>query len=367
MDTAEYKFKALESKYDGFLAPAFEITVGRHKIDSAKIPISSLEVTIEAGESAGGCSFEIESQYDYEKGSWADDLLDIIAVGEKLIIKGGYVSKKEIFYGFVDDVVIDYSADAAPRIQVNGIDAKGLLMGATDNKYMSEKSATAIVKEILGDCVSKGYAKKMTVGAITDFKAQLIQEEMDDYKFLCKLAEIYNVCFMVIDGEIIFENLMQKTKLLLTLTLGVNLLSFRKALSVKDQVGKVTVYSVDPTTLEAIEGSATDTSISGSGEEAGDHAKAFDSIVEKEVNYFVTTPEECKRLAQAQFDAKAFSFVAGSGRCLGIPELIPGRYIKIDGLDKKSSDQYFISKVTHEYSSENGYFTSFEVKGAKSK
>lgn len=364
---AEYQFKTLEAKYGGFHGPAVEITVGGVAIDSSKIPISQLTVDIDAGASAGGCHFVIESQYDYEKGAWANGLLDVINVGEKIVIKGGYVKKREIFYGFVDDFTIDYSADDAPCITVTGIDAKGYLMNAKDRKYMSEKSATAIVKEILGECVSMGYAKKMIVGPITDYNAQLIQEEIDDYKFLCFLAELYNVSFLVVNGEIIFDNLMNKTKLLITLHLGVSLLSFSKTISVKGQVGKVVVYGLAPNTLEPIEGEVTDTSIGGGGQEAGDHSDAFDMVVEKEENLFVTTPEECKRVAQARFDAKAFNFVSGKGRCIGIPELIPGRYIKLGGLDSRSSDQYFIDKVTHEYSSEEGYFTSFEVKGAKSK
>ena len=51
---------------------------------------------------------------------------------------------------------------------------------------------------------------------------------------------------------------------------------------------------------------------------------------------------------------------------MGLPELIPGRYITLKGFDKSTADKYFISKVTHEFS-EDGYYTSFEVKGAKSK
>ena len=51
---------------------------------------------------------------------------------------------------------------------------------------------------------------------------------------------------------------------------------------------------------------------------------------------------------------------------MGIPELIPGRYITLKGFDKTVSDKYFISKVTHEYNAD-GYYTTFEVKGARTK
>lgn len=366
MDTGSYQFKSLENKYDGFRAPAFEVSVDGKTLESSKFHFSSITVDIDAGEGAGGCSFTVESQYDYEGSKWNNSLLDTIQVGNKIEIKAGYVRKESIFFGFVDDFTINYSANGAPSITVNGIDAKGYLMNAQDRKYMQEKSTTTVVKEILNECVSKGYAKKVKVGVIKDFDAELIQEEMDDYHFLCFLARTYNLTFTVIDGEIVFDSLMRKTSSIIELNLGVSLLQFSKTVSLRKQIGKVVVYGIDPKTLKPISGEATDTSASGSGKEAGDIARGFNGMVLKEINFFVQTPEECKELAQAIFDQRAYSFVSGKGRCVGLPELIPGRYITLKGFDKSTADKYFISKVTHEFS-EDGYYTSFEVKGAKSK
>ena len=366
MDTGSYQFKSLEEKYGGFVAPAFEVSIGGTKLDSSKFHFSSITVDIDAGQGAGGCSFTIEAQYDYEASKWDNNLLDLVQVGEKIEIKAGYVKKESVFFGFVDDYTIQYSAESAPTVSVNGIDAKGFLMNAKDRKYMNEKSTSAVVKEILNDCVSKGYARSIKVGTIRDYDAELIQDEIDDYHFLCFLAQCYNLTFMVVDGEIVFDSLMSKTSPILELTMGVSLLSFSKTVSLRDQVGKVIVYGVDPKTMEPIMGEASRTSVAASGKDAGDFARGFDAIVEKEVCYFVQTPEECKELAQARFDQRAYSFVSGRGRCIGIPELIPGRYITLKGFDKNASDAYFISKVTHEYT-EEGYYTTFEVKGAKCK
>ena len=366
MDTSSYKFKSLEDKYGGFLGPAFEIKVGGKKMDSSKFHFSSITVDIDAGESAGGCSFTIEAQYDYQGHKWDNDLLETIQVGEEIEIKAGYVEKKKVFYGFVDDFTINYSASSAPSLSVNGIDAKGYLMNAKGRRYLGEKPTATIVKEIFTDCIQAGYAKEMSVGKVTDYKAELIQEELDDFRFLNFLAGLYNMTFTVINGELIFENLMKKTTPLLELTLGISLLSFSKTISLRNQVGKVIVYGIDPKTLKAISGEATSTSASGEGEEAADVAKPFNGIVEKELNFFVQTPKECKELAQARFDQRAYSFVSGQGRCLGIPEIIPGRYIKLKGFDDNTDNMYFIQKVTHEFT-DDGYYTSFQVKGAKSK
>ena len=368
MDTNTYTIKNLESKYGGFLAPAFTVTLGSKEIDSSKTPISELSVDVDTGRSAGGCRFVIESQYDYKNRVWVNDLLDLIDVGATIKIEAGYVAKKEIFYGFADDYSIEYNHDSSPRLIVNGIDAKGYLMNAKDNKYMSEESTKDVISKILNECVSKGYAKSLMLGSIPEYNAQLIKEKIDDYRYLCFLAELFHMQFFVLNGEIIFDTLMSNTKPLMKLTLGISLLAFSKTLTLRKQVGKVIVYGIDPTTKKPISGEATSTSVSGSaGKEASELASSFKDVVEKETNHFVSTPEECQKLAQARFDARAFGFVNGRGRCLGIPDLIPGRYIELDGLDKQSDDIYFITKVSHRYSSDQGYFTSFEVKGAKSK
>ncbi len=366
MDKGSYKFDDLEKKYEGFHAPAFEVTVGTKKLDTSKIHFSSITVDIDAGSSAGGCSFTIEAQYDYEKSKWDNSILTIIKVGEKIVIKAGYVKKKEIFFGFVDDFTINYSAKGAPSITVNGIDAKGYLMNANDDKYMSQKKTQAVVKEILNDCVSKGYAKKITVGMIKDYSVELVQEDMDDYHFLCFLAQNCGLSFFVVDGEIVFDNVMKNKKPIITLQLGVSLLDFSRTASLREIVGKVIVYGIDPKTMKPISGEAENISDGGPGSEAGDIASKFNGIVHKETSMFVQTAEECKRLAQARFDQFARSFISGEGHCLGIPEIIPGRFIELKGLDMKSSDKYFIHKVTHEYNAD-GFYTTFKVKGAKSK
>ena len=67
-------------------------------MDSSKFHFSSITVDIDAGESAGGCSFTIEAQYDYQGHKWDNDLLETIQVGEEIEIKAGYVEKKKVFY-----------------------------------------------------------------------------------------------------------------------------------------------------------------------------------------------------------------------------------------------------------------------------
>jgi phage protein D len=366
MDDGSYVYKDLEAKYGGFAAPSFTVKIGGTKLDGAKIPISSLSVDIDAGPGAGGCRFTIESQYDYERSKWEGELPGLVEVGKKIEIEVGYIKKKQIFHGFIDDYTIEYDASSAPRVTVSGIDAKGFLMSSAAVKYMSEKDASAVVNSLLDSCVQKSFASKKTVGSLPKFTAKLIQENQTDYAFLCYLAELFCVQFFVVNGEIIFKDVMSVTSPILTLTRGVGLLSFSKTLSLRRQIGKVTVTGND-TKAKAVSGSVKASSLGGSGSEASAKASGIGGAEITVHSEFVRSQQECKQLAQAIFNVRAQDFLSGGGRCVGIPELIPGRYIAIEGLDNRSSDKYYISKVTHEYGAASGYYTTFQVKGAKSK
>ena len=78
---------------------------------------------------------------------------------------------------------------------------------------------------------------------------------------------------------------------------------------------------------------ASTVSIRGTGKTAAQAAPKFKKTLLREENAYVRTVDECKKVAQAKLDRLALNYVSGSGLCLGLPELIPGRFITIEGLD----------------------------------
>ena len=113
-----------------------------------------------------------------------------------------------------------------------------------------------------------------------------------------------------------------------------------------------------------IKGSAETVSVGGSGKSAAQIASKFKQTALREYNEYVRTEKECVELAQARLDSLALNFVSGEGTCVGIPELIPGRFISVKGLDGDTEGSYFLSRVRHRFTGE-GYYTQFEVKGAR--
>ena len=363
MDKGTYTYVALAKKHENFLAPGFEIHVGGKEMPQGKYRIPGVEVEISADGTAGGCSFTIEGQYDYENQKWVNDAAKLIQPGAKLAVKGGYLNRVELFYGYVDDYALDFRHDGCPRITVTGLDGLGYLMSMCEPIYAGEKKPKQIVQTILQKSQSAGFAKKITVGQLQGFETPIVKEELDDWRFLTMLAQRYGASLFAIDGELIFDNVVTKTAPILTLTMGKSLRNFSKHVSLAHQVGKVEIIGRD-INQKAVKGSATRVTVGGTGKTAAEWVSGLKNAVFRERSEFAQTQKECETLAQHRLNSIAMGFVSGRGECIGLPELIPGRYIKIDGGDDKTNGTYFITKVRHRFSPRS-YITSFEVKGAK--
>lgn len=369
MDTGTYTYTALSRKYRGFLAPGCEITIGKRTIKGSTKLIPNLEVELTANGTASGCSFTIDGQYDIGGSRWKDDLDKAVQVGAKLIIRGGYggtEKQKELFYGFVDDYTFELTSEDAPKVHVTGVDGLAYLMNLREPYYAGKEKAAQVVRRILNKSVSAGYARSVTVGRLEDFETPIVKEQVDDWKFLNMMAQRHAATVLAVDGELVFDKLTANSAPILTLTHNHNLRSFIKRVSLAHQVGFVEVWGRD-VNQKAVKGVAREVSLGGnSGKSAAQVAASLKEAGLREYSEFARTEEECQTLAQNRLNGIALGFASGEGSCVGIPELIAGRYVKIDSDDPTMKGKYFLTKVRHSFTMD-GYTTSFEFKAAKIK
>lgn len=364
MDKGSYTLKALRTKYEDFFAPSFSVKIAGKQLNSWEYSMMQLEVELCADGSAGGCHFTVGSEYDREQAQWLEELAKTIEVGAKLEVRGGYVKMEPIFYGYVDELTVNYSGKESPRISVSGMDGFGFLMNCQEPIYGGQKKPKQIVEDILGKAVTAGAATSKTVGALAESDVPPVKEQLDDFKYLRMLAERYCMNLICVNGELIFDSVINSTSPIITLSAFTDLIGFSKRMSLRGQVGSVTVWGRD-VNQKFIQGTAGSVSLGGDGKTATQIASKFAKAVRREYCEYVRTEDECKKLAQARLDSLALDFVSGRGQCPGLPELIPGRYIKITDLDDDTAGSYFISKVRHRFDTKAGYVTYFEVKGAR--
>ena len=86
------------------------------------------------------------------------------------------------------------------------------------------------------------------------------------------------------------------------------------------------------------------------------------------VSYSIETPsllseEDKERISSYAQQWKNAKSKTGSGSCIGLPELVPGRLMKIENLGIQTGAlKAYISSVKHSFNA-NGFTTEFELGG----
>jgi phage protein D len=146
------------------------------------------------------------------------------------------------------------------------------------------------------------------------------------------------------------------------------LIEFKPVLAAGDQVQSVTVRGWDPKTKKKITQTATRDNTPGvpeidntNGPEA---AEAMGGTKEAKHEVIVDRPvaseEEALKVAQTILSERAYRFLTGHGKVIGLPDLRPGTNVEIGGVGRRFSGTYFVTKVTHTLN-QQGFLTEFDV------
>lgn len=359
-------YSDLVREYDNFSAPGYTVQLDGKTLDNTQLVMSKMEVDLNGDGTASGCSFSVQSIYDWEKSAWINAIADLIKVGAKLTIAVGYVKKYEVFYGYVDDFTMTFpeaGKGEGPVIEVTGIDAMGYMMSNREPLYGGEEKATELVKKILVKAQNAGYAKDVYVPTLKDFSVPLLKEKVDDWTFLNIVARQFGATLMTLDGVLVFDNTVDNASRLLTLEMGKTLRSLRKRMSLANQVGVVEIRGRDVNQMP-VKATVSRVTVGDSGKTAVETASKFKKSVLSEYNEFVRTEEECRRVAQTRLNSLAMGYVSGEGECIGMPALVPGRCVQIKESDDMVNGNCYLTQVRHTFSAD-GFFTTFKFKGAK--
>jgi phage protein D len=152
---------------------------------------------------------------------------------------------------------------------------------------------------------------------------------------------------------------------MLTLTWGRTLLSFKPEANLAAQVSSVEVYGWDDKKKKPIVGKATAGKESGTDPRRKSGGERLKGAVGKspllQVRQPVFDEADAKRRAEAILNDHAKKFLTGEAECIGLPDLVPDRNVKLEDLGEPFSQTYYVHQTTHKVDS-NGYRTRFKIK-----
>lgn len=382
---APITYNDLQAKYDDFAFPKAEILLNKKPLvaaNGAHMVVNDIRVELSSCFEASVSSFRIYNVFDTKLGKFRfDDLKSQLFMGAPVTISLGYLETVEpVFVGFVAGVAFGFQPDDLPYIEVSAMDVKSIMMGGTYSYQLTSKTYGEAVSEVFK---RTGYEKLKTMGGITALsisdtpdkktspaaspggsgvsagqqKASAETIEMvseSDYEFVVKAAKKFNFEFFVDRGTVRFRKAKSETSPLAKIGVGSGIVSFHVEYSLTGLVGKIEARAMDAGQGQIISSSKTRSgTISTSGK--------ADGLIGKATKVYIDPTITSKEQADARVDSlmEQMSYRLGSleADCVGIPDLVPGRFVTISGMGAPADNNFYITTVTHEFMSEGGYHT----------
>jgi phage protein D len=362
------KLADLKKQYGDFYSPRFRVTVGKNTYTESTALISDLEVDTTL-DGADRFSFGLNYRWDFERAKfkgmnsteWEPGTPVEIwlgygnATGPKSPSSDGPAANTDpIFVGKIDSLKTTFPAQGGPKVSVSGFGPLHDMTKGTKSYKWIKTTLTQVVDEVTGNKRPKpelktnySFADRKITEADVELR-QVIQDKQHDYEFLKKLADEQGFELFTQRGVLYFRPTDPKQTAdtpVLTFRYGESLRSFAPEISDAEQVGEVEVRSWDAKARKEIVGRAKSTT---------------DGSTKRVFRIPADSKADAERLAQARLSAIARARVRGSGETLGLPEVVAGTTIELQGLSSDFNKKYYVTGATHRLGS-SGYDLSFNV------
>lgn len=380
---ASFEYERLKETYEEFSHPVAQIMVnGKNVVENnSGFSIGDIEVEMTSGFEAAIATFWIYGCYDRTASVFRfDDLKKYIFMGSSVIINLGYgVSLREIFRGFISRVNFSFHEEDVPGVEITAMDVKGIMMAGNYSKQLKAASFSEGVKEILQKTAytklqSNEIITKLDITDTPDKKAEGGTSQGDkatdktvemvcesDYEFVVKAAKKFNYEFFSIGGTVYFRKAKNNKEILIEAGPGDGLRRFDIGYDLTGLVEKVEVRGMDVGKSKRISAAKKlQNKVS-----QGNKAKPLISKSQKVyLDPTISSQEEAGYRAEYLMEDISYRLGTLEAEFIGLPELTPGRFMKIKGLGTAVSNTFYLVTVRHIMDSERGYVTKVVGKTA---
>lgn len=383
-DKQDLTYKQLKDKYGNMIFPQALIELGGKQFQnqSGDMIINDIHVELSSGFEASMASFRIYNVFDYDDGSFRfDEIKSSVVIGKSVTVKLGYQPSLEtVFVGFIASVSFCYEQGELPYIEVTAMDLKGIMMGGRYAYQCTAADYGGAVREILKRTAyeklkSSGGFVEVSVddtsdkqqnsqnGKESDRTIEFVSES--DYEFIVKAAKKFNYEFFIDRGKVYFRKAKSNTSTLITIGTTAGLAAFRVEYSLTGLVSEVEARAMDagqgkvissrqkyPQAGEKISTASNAKNLLGGG------SRVF-------IDPTIRTQSDADARAASLTEEMSYRFGTLEGKCIGLPDLVPGRFIKLEGLGSPADNRFYLTEVIHDLSDDTGFTTKITAKANK--
>ncbi len=355
-------YAQLAKKYYGFRAPSVEVLVdGTQLVKQLSCTVDDVSVDLTCGYEASGASFNIKNQYVQNQTKFdAKGCYSKVQLGAKVEIKLGHVKTEKVFSGYISTVEYVFGdEDDKPYIHVECVDVKCLLMKFQRVEVRAEKDVSKLVTALLGESPVGSYLDGKEIKFTQSQKQLRLQMDMkSDYDYIVELAQYMGCEFFIICGKAYFREKPASASAVMTLSPRAGIRRAQMSLRGESLVNKVSVVTIDPATDKLVSGSAT---ISGKFGKGSGPKKMMGSSERTYIDPLSISAKEAADRAKIIMGGLREKFGSIEIETVGIPELVPGRDVKVSGLMPDAEQTFYITAVHHSVGPD-GYVTTTEAR-----
>ena len=238
------------------------------------------------------------------------------------------------------------------------------ICGFLDPAYYPERTLDEIVREV---ALKHGFREDdLAIDASTPEKRYFQQNSESDWDFLSRLALDEGFELYVELGRLHFRKpATRPDRVPGTFVYRENLLSFEPALTVDEAVSRVIVRGWDDQAKRAFQVEvddpfAAERDVLGQQPASDFLSEAYGESVRILHDVVAQSEAHARAIAMAYFRRKEFELITATGACVGDPELLAKRLIRVGGVGEKFSGDYYLTRVTHKFD-DSGYLCDFEA------
>ena len=337
-------------------APGFKMAINGTEL-KPEVAYSILNLKIEQElNKTNSFSFEVQDEFNAGRFTWLET--DLFHIANTVSISIGYTHHLVKFLeGKIKSVNGSFNTGCAPTFTVEGMDkAYDFLITPSETAVFKEKHDSDTVREIarLADLKSEVDATSAVVGVKTKAGGKSYLE------FLQRLAKDNNYEFYLGGRRIHFRKRKYDAPVA-TLTWGKDLIRFEPQLNTTSAITEVIVRGWDASAKKPIVGHAkagSETVQEGGKRTSSQVAQSlFGDVVKVITDQPVHSQDQATKLAQSELENASNNLLQATVDIVGMPQLTPGRCVKIDGFGALFSGKYYIIKATHSLSAD-GYRTT---------
>lgn len=352
--TDVYTYSSLANKYGNFRVPAVRLYINGSELNQ-ELSQYIIDVEISLSLSAASVAvIRIDGRYDREKRSFDSKIAKKFKLGTIMEVGIGYGSEvKKVIKGFIAFLSTEFSGQECLVITV--MDVRRLMMSSGVHHVLHDvKNYSDAVKKVLGT-----YSKlcKAEIDTTDDKLETPVSQNSTDYDFVAKELAASGRCgreFFVLADTAYFRKPRKEKRPVMQMEYGRELFFLQVESGYLDVKVEVSGYNQQEQKVIT----ASETAKAKEAQNTLLSATPVSCISDAGAD----TQEKAKTRAEALADALLTSVQRGRGVSIGLPEIVPGRYLEVVKLEEMVNKKYYITSVKHSLN-QNSFQTEFEIGG----